>query len=146
MPVKSGRPRGFSRSRTVWRLVAWWRLPKRQVDRLRLTIRDPKSRADGVADLTGADLRGTMVSQEQLDEACVIDVNPDSGLTRCMLDLTDEEKAALLNLLLEVIVADPAPLSPRVQMLRAILAKLRSPGTELQLAARPPTPEERDPR
>src|SRR6516164_8022093 len=24
----------------------WWRLPKRQVDRLRLTIRDPKSRAD----------------------------------------------------------------------------------------------------
>jgi uncharacterized protein YjbI with pentapeptide repeats len=24
----------------------WWRLPKRQVDRLRLTIRDPKARAD----------------------------------------------------------------------------------------------------
>jgi hypothetical protein len=28
----------------VWWL--WWRLPKRQVDRLRLTIRDPKARAD----------------------------------------------------------------------------------------------------
>ena len=24
----------------------WWRLPKRQVDRLRLTIRDPKARAE----------------------------------------------------------------------------------------------------
>jgi hypothetical protein len=24
----------------------WWRFPKRQVDRLRLTIRDPKARAD----------------------------------------------------------------------------------------------------
>ena len=24
----------------------WWRLPKRQVERLRLTIRDPKARAD----------------------------------------------------------------------------------------------------
>src|SRR4051794_34540324 len=24
----------------------WWRLPRRQVDRLRLTIRDPKARAD----------------------------------------------------------------------------------------------------
>ena len=24
----------------------WWRLPKRQVDRLRFTIRDPKARAD----------------------------------------------------------------------------------------------------
>src|SRR5215469_16520114 len=28
----------------VWWL--WWRLPKRQADRLRLTIRDPKARAD----------------------------------------------------------------------------------------------------
>jgi hypothetical protein len=25
---------------------AWWRLPKRQVDNLRLQIRDPKARAD----------------------------------------------------------------------------------------------------
>jgi hypothetical protein len=24
----------------------WWRLPKRQADKLRLTIRDPKARAD----------------------------------------------------------------------------------------------------
>ena len=24
----------------------WWRLPKRQADQLRLTIRDPKARAD----------------------------------------------------------------------------------------------------
>ena len=28
----------------AWRL--WWRLPKREVDRLRLTIRDPKARTD----------------------------------------------------------------------------------------------------
>ena len=27
----------------------WWRLPKRQVDRLRLTIRDAKARADAAA-------------------------------------------------------------------------------------------------
>jgi hypothetical protein len=53
-----------------------------------------------------------------------------------MLVLTDEEKAALFNLLLEVIVADPAPPSPRVQMLRAILAKLRSLGPDLQTGAR----------
>ena len=43
------------------------------------------------------------------------------------LDLTDEETLALLNLLVETIEADKFPLSPRVQILRAILAKLVQP-------------------
>jgi hypothetical protein len=46
------------------------------------------------------------------------------------LALTDEDKSALFNLLLEAIVADSDPQSPRVQMLRAILAKLRPLGPE----------------
>jgi uncharacterized protein YjbI with pentapeptide repeats len=57
----------------------WWRLPKRQVDRLRLTIRDPKARADvednfrktigqllgGTAVLIGAALAYVQFSQQQ---------------------------------------------------------------------------------
>jgi hypothetical protein len=41
------------------------------------------------------------------------------------LDLTDDEKAALISLLAGVIESDAFPLSPRVQLLRGILAKLR---------------------
>jgi hypothetical protein len=61
------------------------------------------------------------------------------------LDLDDDETLALLNLLVEVIEADRYPLSPRIRMLRQILAKfgLMSPAPP---PARPPTPEERDPR
>jgi uncharacterized protein YjbI with pentapeptide repeats len=58
----------------------WWRLPKRQVNRLRLTIRDPKARADvednfrktigqllgGAAVLIGAVLAYLQFSQQQL--------------------------------------------------------------------------------
>jgi hypothetical protein len=40
-------------------------------------------------------------------------------------DLTDDEKAALVDLLAGVIESDRFPLSPRVQLLRRILAKLR---------------------
>jgi uncharacterized protein YjbI with pentapeptide repeats len=57
----------------------WWRLPKRQVDRLRLTIRDPKARADvednfrktigqllgGAAVLIGAGLAYLQFTQQQ---------------------------------------------------------------------------------
>jgi hypothetical protein len=57
----------------------WWRLPKRQVDRLRLTIRDPKARADvednfrktigqllgGAAVLIGAALAYVQFTQQQ---------------------------------------------------------------------------------
>ena len=39
------------------------------------------------------------------------------------LDLTDEEGRALLNLITEAIEDDRFPLSPRVKMLREILAK-----------------------
>jgi hypothetical protein len=39
------------------------------------------------------------------------------------LDLTDEETFALLNLLMETIEADRYPLSPRIRLLRQILAK-----------------------
>jgi hypothetical protein len=39
------------------------------------------------------------------------------------LDLTDEETRALLNLLMEANEADRYPLSPRIRLLRGILAK-----------------------
>ena len=39
------------------------------------------------------------------------------------LDLTDEETFALLNLLVDTIEADRYPMSPRIRLLRAILAK-----------------------
>ncbi|HEY1433055.1 MAG TPA: hypothetical protein VGF39_15725 [Stellaceae bacterium] len=59
------------------------------------------------------------------------------------LDLTDEETRALLNLLMETIEADRYPLSPRIRLLRQILAKFgpMAPAP----AAKPPTPEERNP-
>ena len=39
------------------------------------------------------------------------------------LDLTDDESSALLNLLRKTIENDRYPLSPRVRLLRGILAK-----------------------
>jgi len=41
------------------------------------------------------------------------------------LDLTDEETAALVRLLRDTIDNDRYPLSPRIQMLKAILGKIR---------------------
>jgi hypothetical protein len=41
------------------------------------------------------------------------------------LDLTDEETAALTRLLTNTIDTDRYPLSPRIQTLKAILAKIR---------------------
>jgi hypothetical protein len=41
------------------------------------------------------------------------------------LDLTDDETAALARLLTDTIDADRYPLSPRIQMLKAILRKIR---------------------
>ena len=73
------------------------------------------------------------------------------------LDLTDEETFALLNLLVDTIEADRNPMSPRIRLLRAILAKCGEVGglpPELSQKlrrytppppARRPTPEERDP-
>jgi hypothetical protein len=61
------------------------------------------------------------------------------------LDLTDEETLALLKLLTDTIEADRYPLSPRIQILRDILAKF-GPMGPAPPPARPPTPEERDPR
>jgi hypothetical protein len=43
------------------------------------------------------------------------------------LDLDDADKAALVELLREVIAADRYPLSPRIRKLRAILDKLVPP-------------------
>ena len=42
-----------------------------------------------------------------------------------ILDLTDEETAALAQLLTNTIEADSYPLSPRIQLLKGILAKIR---------------------
>ena len=73
------------------------------------------------------------------------------------LELTDEETFALLNLLIDTIEADRYPMSPRVRLLREILAKLGAVGglppdvdRKLRRYAQPPlarrpTPEERDP-
>ena len=73
------------------------------------------------------------------------------------LDLTDEETFALLNLLVDTIEADRYPMSPRIRLLREILAKCGDVGgVPPELAqklrrytssppARQPTPEELDP-
>ena len=61
------------------------------------------------------------------------------------LDLTDEEALALLKLLTEKIENDRYPLSPRIGVLRSIRDRL--PGAPPAVpAARPITPEEREPR
>ena len=62
------------------------------------------------------------------------------------LDLTEEETLALLNLLTETIEADRYPFSPRIRVLRGILAKFGQMGPAPPPPARPPIPEERDPR
>jgi hypothetical protein len=68
------------------------------------------------------------------------------------LDLSDDETRALLNVLVEVIEADKYPLSPRVRLLRGILAKLGAIGglppeleRKLRRAVMPP-PALRPPR
>jgi hypothetical protein len=73
------------------------------------------------------------------------------------LDLTDEETFALLNLLVDTLDADRYPMSPRIRLLREILAKFGEVGgLPPELAARlrryapppqarRPTPGERDP-
>jgi hypothetical protein len=62
------------------------------------------------------------------------------------LELTDKETLALLNLLVETIEADTFPLSPRIRILRVILAKFGPTGPAPPPPTRPPTPEERDSR
>jgi hypothetical protein len=61
------------------------------------------------------------------------------------LDLDDVETRALLNVLVEAIEADRYPLSPRISVLRQILAKFGSMAPAPPPPARPPTPEECDP-
>jgi hypothetical protein len=57
-----------------------------------------------------------------------------------VLDLSDDEAAALSQLLRHTINDDPFPLSPRLAPLKAILAKLNPPqppsGTAVPLQAR----------
>jgi hypothetical protein len=74
-----------------------------------------------------------------------------------ILDLSDEEMRALLNLLIDTIEADRYPMSPRIRLLQEILGKCGEVGgLSPELAARLrryaplppaqwPTPEERDP-
>jgi hypothetical protein len=55
------------------------------------------------------------------------------------LDLTDEETAALLSLLLEVIVRnDRHPHVPRIEVLRAIFAELRGGDAPIITKPNPP--------
>jgi len=58
------------------------------------------------------------------------------------LDLSDEETSLLTTLLARVIDADHYQLSPRVRMLKAILAKLRG---EPPRAPSPPPPPQYEP-
>jgi hypothetical protein len=60
-------------------------------------------------------------------------------------DLTDEETFALLNLLTKTVENDRYPLSPRIQILRGILAKFSPSAPAPPPPAKLPTPEERDP-
>jgi hypothetical protein len=62
------------------------------------------------------------------------------------LDLDDVETRAFLNVLTETIEADRYPLSPRIRLLRQILAKFGEMAPAPPPPARPPAPEERDPR
>ena len=59
------------------------------------------------------------------------------------LELTDEETLALLNLLVETIEADDRYpfFSPRIRVLREILAKFGEMAPKPSPPARPPTPE-----
>jgi hypothetical protein len=58
------------------------------------------------------------------------------------LDLSEKETAALARLLSDRIGADRYPLSPRVQMLKAILAKIRPEPAREPL---PPLPKNYEP-
>ena len=74
-----------------------------------------------------------------------------------ILDLSDEQTRALLNLLIDTIEADRYPRSPRIRLLQEILAKsgevgglppdlaARVRGYAPPPPARRPTPEERRP-
>ena len=59
------------------------------------------------------------------------------------LDLTDVETAALTRLLTNTIDADRYPLSPRIQMLKGILGKIRP---ELARESLPPSKHYEPPR
>jgi hypothetical protein len=62
------------------------------------------------------------------------------------LGLTNEETRALFDLLIEAIEVDRYPFSPRIRLLRAILAKFGEMGPKPPPPARPPPAEERVPR
>ena len=64
----------------------WWRLPKRQVDRLRLTIRDPKARAD-VED----NFRKTI---GQLLVGVLVLIGAGAGATVAYLQLSSQQQAS----------------------------------------------------
>ena len=59
------------------------------------------------------------------------------------LDLTDDDRAILAELLRERIERDPFPLSPRLRSFRAILAKLDPPAPRPEPLPPPKPPGER---
>jgi hypothetical protein len=128
------------------------RLALRQVDQLRTDIANPGMRP-GIYDAAHqcAAERSRFVAGHHADRARRRGAwyRGDRGFLAVLsvqLDLTDEETLALLNLLTETIDNDRYPLSPRIRMLRGILAKFGPMGPAPPPPARPPTPEERDPR
>jgi hypothetical protein len=63
--------------------------------------------------------------------------------TTMMLDLSDNEKLALIALLKRTIGDDPYPLSPRIRMLKAILAKIEPPAAAAAESHPPSRPDNR---
>jgi len=60
------------------------------------------------------------------------------------LDLTDDDKAILAELLREMIARDRFPISPRVRSFKAILAKLDPPALRPEPIPPPKPPGERN--
>lgn len=52
------------------------------------------------------------------------------------LDLTHDERVALVRLLCRTLDDDPYPMAPRLDPLKAILAKLEPPGRDRNLGRR----------
>jgi hypothetical protein len=61
------------------------------------------------------------------------------------LNLTDDERTALIGLLIGVIENDPFPQSPRVQQLRGIVTKLRADSRTVRAGDQAGEPETNEP-
>jgi hypothetical protein len=84
-----------------------------------------RSRSDTINLPLLASARPTPISHPSVADRGLAAFGKPPYLREMMLDLTDEETDALARLLSRTIDDDRYPLSPRIQVLKAILAKLR---------------------